>query len=204
MTDEAPLDVAGRVAAAAAHDVNNHLAAISLQAELALEAASPDDEKLRRRLQGILSSCGHARELTRGLLAFGGRRALHPAPVDVAAALRRVGGERVTVAAGDRPLVVDVDPDVLDEALTHLVSPDRDGETAVAARADGDLVELRFTSVGPEPDEQTSRRFFEPFATEDDALGLAAVYGFVRQSGGTIALDRTGVGAEVVLRLPRA
>jgi two-component system, cell cycle sensor histidine kinase and response regulator CckA len=204
MDDEAPLDVAGRVAAAAAHDFNNHVAAIALQAELALASVLPDDEKMRRRLEGILGSCESARGLTRNLLAFGARRALRPARVDVAEALGRLAGGVADVAIHDDSLIVEVDPAVFQEALGRVASCAGEGDAIVAARADGDAVEVRFSRRGPEPDDETRRRFFEPFASEDQALGLATVYGFVRQCGGTIVLERAPGGADVVLRLPRA
>lgn len=204
MPDEAPLDVAGRVAAAAAHDFNNHVAAIALQAELALASVRPEDEKMRRRLEGILGSCDAARGLTRNLLAFGGRRVLHPERVDVAAAVERLAGPGVAVRSADRPLIVEVDPAVFHDALAQVVSFAGDGDAEVAARADGEAVELRFSRRGSEPDDEARRRFFEPFASEDKALTLATVYGFVRQCGGTIVLERAPGGAEVVLRLPRA
>jgi signal transduction histidine kinase len=204
MQDEAPLDVAGRVAAAAAHDFNNHVTAIALQAELALASVRPDDEKMRRRLEGILGSCDAARGLTRNLLAFGGRRVLHSARVDVAEAVGQLAAPGVTVSTEDEPLVVEVDRAVFQETLAHVVRLAGEGDARVAARADDDMVEVRFSRGGPEPDDEAARRFFEPFASEDKALGLATVYGFVRQSGGTIVLERARGGADVVLRLPRA
>lgn len=200
MDGEAPLDVAGRVAAAAAHDFNNHLAAIALQAELALTSALAD-EKLRRRLNGILGSCDAARALTRSLLDFGGRRLLHPSRVNVADALERLAGPRVAVSVVGGPLFVEIDLDALDEALRRLAAGDR---SAVSARGDGDFVELRVSRPEWGSDEVGCGRFFEPFASEDRRLDLAAVYGFARQSGGTIAVEPAPDGAAVVLRLPRA
>jgi two-component system, cell cycle sensor histidine kinase and response regulator CckA len=204
MHDEAPLEVAGRVAAAAAHDFNNHVAAIALQAELALASVRPEDEKMRRRLEEILGSCNAARGLTRNLLAFGARRALHPVRVDIADAVEQLAGPGVSVAIHGQPLIVEVDDAVFREALAQVVGFAGEGDAAVAARADGDAIEVRFSRRGPEPDDEARRRFFEPFASEDKALGLATVYGFVRQCGGTIVLERAPGGAEVVLRLPRA
>lgn len=201
MDAEAPLDVAGRVAAAAAHDFNNHLAAIALQTELALGQLGPDDEKLRRRLEGILGSCESARVLTRSLLAFGARGHLHAQPVDVAKAVEHLAGPRVSVSVEDAPLPTEVDPGALEDALSQLA----DGEdVAVSARADDAVVELRISRPASGLDEEARRRFFEPFAAEDNELELAAVYGFVRQSGGTIAVEPAPDGGSViVLRLPR-
>jgi signal transduction histidine kinase len=202
---EAPLDVAGRVAAAAAHDFNNQIAAIALQTELALASLGPDDEKLRRRLDGILGSCERARSLTRSLLAFGGRRPLHPLRIDAAEAVERLASAGVSVSVADAPLPVEVDPGGLDDALAQLAVHARDQEVAVSAHGDGDAVELRVSQPGREADDETQRRFFEPFASDDNVVGLATVYGFVRQSGGTIALEPApDGGAVVVVRLPRA
>jgi signal transduction histidine kinase len=203
--DEAPLDVAGRVVAAAAHDFNNHITAIALQTELALASLGADDEKLRRRLHGILGSCENARGLARSLFAFGGRRPLHPVPMDAAGALERLAGARLSVSVADAPLPVEVDARALDEALGQLVELAGDEDVAVSGHIDGDAVELRVSQPGLEIDDEAGRRFFEPFASEDAPLGPSAVYGFVRQSGGTIALESApGGGAVVVVRLPRA
>jgi signal transduction histidine kinase len=199
---EAPLDVAGRVAAAAAHDFNNHLAAIALQTELALGQLGSDDEKLRRRLDGILGSCARARDLTGSLLAFGARRPLHPRSVDVAKAVERVAGRRVPVTVEGAPLVAELDPGALDGALSQLLAGE---DVAVSAGGDGDVVELRISHGDRALDDEGRRRFFEPFADVDDELGFAAVYGFVRQSGGTIAVEPAARGGTViVVRLPRA
>ena len=201
MEGEAPLDVAGRVAAAAAHDFNNHLAAIALQTELALGQLGSGDDKLRRRLEGILGSCERARELTRSLLAFGARRPLHVQRVDLAQAVERIAGARVSVSVAGAPLLVELDPDALDGALSQLM----EGENvAVSATGEGDVVELRISQGERGLDAEGRRRFFEPFADVDDELGLATVYGFVRQSGGTIEVEPASDGGTViVLRLPR-
>ena len=196
--------MAARVSAATAHEFNNHLAAIALQAELALVGVG-QDEKLRRRLEGILGSCEDARELTRALLAFGSRRPLHPRRVDVGEALGRRAGAGVRVDVPERQLFVEVDPDAFDEAVSELIAHAGVDPVSVSGRVTGDVVELALRHGAGPPDEEIRRRIFEPyFAAEERPFGLAVAWGFFRQSGGGIELGEANGGAVLTIRLPRA
>jgi signal transduction histidine kinase len=76
--------------------------------------------------------------------------------------------------------------------------------------APGRYVTLAVADTGVGMDESTLRRAVEPFFTTKPAgvgtgLGLSAVYGFTRQSGGTLRIDsRLGEGTKVRLYLPAA
>lgn len=75
--------------------------------------------------------------------------------------------------------------------------------------APGDYVHLSVSDSGVGMDEETLLRVFEPFFStkgpgKGTGLGLASIFGFVRQSGGDIVAESTsGVGTVISLYLPR-
>jgi CheY-like chemotaxis protein len=171
--------------------------------------------------------------LTRQLLAFSRRQPLNPQPIDLARQLGGMremldgslrGDVEVRLALADDLWAVEVDPGELELALLNLAVNARDAmdnagtivvraENAPGEMVDGkagDFVRLTVcdTGIGMPPEVQA--RVFEPFFTTKDigkgsGLGLAQVYGFAKQSGGTVRIESAiGKGTNVILLLPRS
>ncbi|MFI5249966.1 MAG: ATP-binding protein [Gemmatimonadales bacterium] len=133
---------------------------------------------------------------------------------EMATMLRRVIGEDIalTLVPGPRAATVRADAGQIEQVIVNLAVNARDAMTGggtltiatTSAELDdsvGDLwgvrvvpgpyVVLSVTDTGQGMDKETQRRIFEPFFTTKDlgrgtGLGLATVYGIVKQSGGYI------------------
>lgn len=144
--------------------------------------------------------------------------------------LRRAAGPAValSLALEGPALTVLVDPNQLESALLNLVINARDamsegGSITIAAEARqlaaaeardfdllaGDYVRICVSDTGKGIPADLVGRVFDPFFTtkpmgEGTGLGLSMVYGFVRQSGGSIRIDSApGRGTTICLLLPR-
>uniref|UniRef100_Q02BV0 histidine kinase n=1 Tax=Solibacter usitatus (strain Ellin6076) TaxID=234267 RepID=Q02BV0_SOLUE len=145
--------------------------------------------------------------------------------------LRRLIGEDVelvTIAASSE--TVFADPGRLEQVIMNLVVNARDAmpgggkltiETGsirlndgLAARhlgvPPGQYVTIFITDTGVGMDQETQSHLFEPFFTTKNpgrgtGLGLATVYGIIRQSGGAIGIaSEPGKGTSANIYLPRA
>ncbi len=231
------LEAIGRLAGGVAHDFNNMLAVISLQADLAL-ALLDSGGAPREQLDQICRITERTAGLVQQLLAFSRRQSAAPRPLNLDAAvdsslnLLRPGlgeGMQVTWRPGAGQWQVRLDPVQVDQILTNLCSNARDackgqGRITIATRevqldrlacvglsglAPGPHVELRVEDDGPGFSEEALAHIFEPFFTTKEVgrgtgLGLASVYGIVRQAGGDVRADsRPGRGARFMLYFPR-
>ena len=223
------LESLGQLAAGVAHDFSNLLGVIlncttMLAPQVTGTRAAADVGEIR-------AAAERAARLTRQLLTFARGDVADPEPFDVneivrgvASMLDRTLGEhielRVDLAGG--PLVAIAEPHQLEEIVLNLAINARDAmpaggklslvtEPLPPARGmahRGPDVVLRVADTGHGMAPEVVARAFEPFFTtkprsQGTGLGLATVYGIVRQHGGEVTIDSAvdvGTTVTVVLR----
>jgi len=95
-------------------------------------------------------------------------------------------------------------------SLRDVVLQAGDGRLKAPQLSPGAYVELQIADSGCGMAPETLARVYEPFFTTKESgkgtgLGLSQVYGFVQQSGGSIAIDsEAGRGTRVSILLPRS
>lgn len=210
----------GKIAGEVAHDFGNILSTISTCLHL-METAPPDRIVALRQSLGAALDLGGA--LTQRLLAFARRLHLEPEVMDLNGLVEGVE-DLIALALEDRitlritpcstPLLVRIDPGQMESALLNLclnAAQAIEGAGTIRitldlASEDRALIAVTDTGCGMSP--EVLAHAMEPFYTAradgtGTGLGLAMVYGFIRQSGGDVQITSTpGQGTTVQLMLP--
>ena len=215
----------GEMAAGLAHNLNNLLAAILPNIELALDT----DPECRPMLEDALHATQSAAELMRQMLAFVRQETsgVPRGPVDLTALVRETmrfcrrtfsSRIRVDTRVPHEALHVLGQPSNLQQVVLNLCLNARDAmgereqpllEVRLVASDDGQRVELVVTDNGTGMAPDVARRLGEPFFTTKapglgTGLGLATVYQIVRELGGAIDVRTTpGTGTAFTVSLPR-
>jgi signal transduction histidine kinase/CheY-like chemotaxis protein len=221
------MEALGQITGGIAHDFNNLLTPIV--GGLGILARNAElDIRTRRLVESALSAGRRAAKLTGQLLAFSRRQKMEIRAVDlrrlfdeIRPLLEQSAGAQTTVEIeiGEDVGCVSTDANQLELALLNLVLNSRDAmpdggmvdlsvRLEPAQRGQREMVRIDVRDTGVGMSRSVLRRAIEPFFTTKAAgsgtgLGLAQVYGIVRQSGGTLTIDsEPGNGTTVALRLP--
>ncbi len=229
------MEAVGRLAGGVAHDFNNILGIVTACTELlrarvdseSLEYVDNIREAANRgaSLTRQLLAFSRRQPVQRQILDLNDRLK------DVSKLLKPLMGDDVEIVLSSRAnvAIVEADPGQLDQIVMNLAVNSRDAmphggkliiETAVHdldatfARehfmSAGRYVMLALSDNGSGMDEATKSRIFEPFFTTKEAgkgsgLGLATVYGIVKQYGGHIwVYSEPGHGTTFKIYLPSA
>ena len=221
------MEAVGRLAGGVAHDFNNLLTALSGYNSLLLSTLPAGDAR-REYAERVSQAAQRASALTHQLLAFSRKQPVAIEDLDLNEVisnttdmLRRLIGEDVDLVSELSPHLDSVRADraQVEQVIVNLVVNARDAmphggritlTTANVRIEPGDYVSftVRDTGVGISP--EVRARLFEPFYTtkgpgKGTGLGLATVYGIVKQAGGHVRVEsEPGRGALFEVLLPRS
>jgi signal transduction histidine kinase len=216
------IEALGQVAGATAHDFGNILSTIRTHTHL---IKSRPDQPAGPSLNAIENAVDFGASQTDRLLSFARKQNLAPELVDINQLI--AGMEELIeislkpdvhlkVSLADHPLRVLVDPGQLESALFNLIvnannAIPTDGEIGITLSAmDDNTAKITISDTGTGMDTEVLERAIEPFFTTRDVeggtgLGLSIVYGFVRQTGGSLDIRSTpGEGTAIDVVLPLA
>jgi signal transduction histidine kinase len=207
------------------HDLRNMLASSQLLSD---QLASVPDPRVQRFAPKLMRSLERAIDFAQSTLSYG--RAQEAAPdrrmllvEPVVAEVRESAGlatdASITwVAAIERGLSIDADPDQLFRVLLNLVrnaaqalESQPQGSTAamqirITGRREGSVAILEISDTGPGVPAKTRERLFEAFQTSGrsggSGLGLAIAAELVRAHGGDIHLVEGTIGATFRISIP--
>ncbi len=208
------LELVGRLASGVAHDFNNMLSVVRVDADVLFESA---DARERQLLEEIRLVCDRGGVLIQTLLAFARHEPVEPQTLDLHDAVGRVSvmvgrllGERaaLTVEHGAPAPLVHAAPSQLEQIVMNLVLNARDALehggtiTVVTDVVDGRArLSVSDDGVGMAP--ETVQRIFDPFFTTKatgTGLGLATVRAIATQLHATIDV-RSAIGAGTTMRV---
>lgn len=213
----------GRLAGTVAHDFNNLLTVITGYAQMGLSALSPQDH-LHEAFAQIDEAARRAAELSGRLLAFSRPKPAAPRDVVLNELVRNfekmlapVLGKtiKLDMSLDSRAGALHADPGQIEQILMNLAVNARDAmpeggrlriETTPVAAARQIQLSVSDTGTGMSP--AVMAHIFEPFFTtkaegKGTGLGLATVYGIVKQIQGSIEVaSEPGRGTTFTLLFP--
>lgn len=217
------IELVGQVAGGLAHDINNHLAVISMWSSVLLASRTQDD--VEEATDEINAAIEQATALTRRVLVLGRRGVRSPKPLSLCALVDEQVGTLRRVVGKSTALEVDHGDDAwcqadeaqLGQALLNLVMNARDAlpdggtvtvRTGRRERAGAGTAFLEVVDTGKGMTDEVRRRATEPFFStkppgKGSGLGLASVLAIARQSDGELELtSKVGEGTTATLYLP--
>ena len=196
----------GLLAAGVAHELNNPLTSIVMNANLMMEEVG-EDGPLYRELRKIDADAGRCRRIVEDLRAFAHVRQVERVPTGVGTVIEQALSSAAHVLGrGDVAVHCDLAPDlpkvpcdparmvqVLINLLINAVQAiDGAGRVVIRARRDGHWFRLEVEDDGAGIPAAHRLRIFDPFFTtkpDGTGLGLSISHGVVSEHGGRIEVE---------------
>jgi CheY-like chemotaxis protein len=220
------LATVGRLAAGAAHEINNPLTIISLNLQILkrLIKVLPDNETLTERLQIISQQETRISNIIQDLMGFAKPTEPRFCPSDIA----EIVAKALNLAKSRGPIAniridnqlpknlpqVMVDPQQLEQVFLNLFmnscqAMPQGGTMTISCVSVDDFIEITVADTGTGIAKKDLNKIFDPFFTtkmegEGTGLGLAVCHAIVEHNQGTLrAVSTKGQGATFIVRLPQ-
>lgn len=203
------------------HEVGNMIGIITGSLGL-LERETGFTDRQQRNINRIRKAADRGRQLASSMLSIGSQQAIHPVHVDVGTLLKGMT-DILEIAVGSRNQIqLDIDDNlprlaldaalleqsILNLCLNSVAAMPSGGIIFISARKSDEHLTIIVEDTGCGMDQNAIDKAFEPYFTTraqqgGTGLGLAMVYGFMRQSGGDARITSAlGVGTSVFLIFP--
>ena len=231
LVQEDKLMALGKMAASAAHEINNPICSIINFAQFIKKSLSEgelDPEHLKnydKYLELTLREARRCGDIVTNLLTFARQKAVEPKTLDLCEIVDQIimlirhklelSNIRLSWEREDKPLEVLGDFSQIQQCILNLVfnameAMPSGGDLSIRGGSDGKTstiwIEIADTGIGMNP--ETMESIFEPFFTTKDVgsgvgLGLSMVYGIIHEHRGTITVQsREGEGSSFKISLP--
>jgi two-component system NtrC family sensor kinase len=209
----------GQLSAGVAHEINNPLANISLNAQMLLQDI--EDEKVKGRLTKIEGNVDRATKIVKSLLEFSRTPEFHPSLTDINELISKTLDivehevKRLEVIEKfDKELSdVPVDPNQLQQVIMNMITNaaqamPEGGTLTLRTEKTGDFVEIEIRDTGDGIQQENLTKIFDPFFTtkkvgRGTGLGLSISYRIIEKHGGFIDVDsEPGKGTSFTIKLP--
>ena len=217
------LEALGQLAGGVAHDFNNMLAGIIGNAEM-LSLKLMDDSEKQEIAKKIINASENAANLTKQLLSFSRKGKYQTVAVDlnrtimeVISILEKTIDRKIKIVSSleDKNPFINGDPVQIENVILNLALNARDampdgGEMKfiTTCSCEAGFVDLIVEDNGTGMTKEVKKHLFEPFFTTKEkgrgtGLGLAGVYGIIKNHGGKIRIDsEENRGTSVCITLP--
>lgn len=215
----------GELAAGAAHELNNPLAAIQGFAQL-LKSGNNLDETTKKDLETIYREAQRASRITGNLLSFARRHKPEKSLISINDAITKsLDLHSYRMKVNNIELLLELDPElprtmadfyqmqqvfvnIVNNAEQAMTDAYMKGKLCIETKKVGESIQITFTDNGPGIPEENLKRIFDPFFTtktvgKGTGLGLSICYGIIQQHNGHIyAKSKFGEGSTFVVEIP--